>query len=452
MVENYQIDFASEHRVATLRFRNSSLGVALTQVLYDDNQRRGWKPVHVSTLPILLPIGDSVLKFASPITARSLLLQGNNLRHIVFVERNQDAPLSGGDGITIDDGKIHINLSPTTPQRLAVDETGIRSAEQNSYAMVFEDHTSMLQGPEATAPRVWALPDKSGTIAMTDDPVPDPLVVKRIKLPQQSDVGQYYVQSNAQALGVFPYGNVLSFLSPISAEYWDQGLDAWLPYGAEDWRILTDNRGDTSVAVPSSKSLFRLTYQVASYHMSNALLLAFTYPNVNYVGVKLEESADNSVWVTRIAERTLFQPDQTLIFMDNGNHCHEGYVRVTFDSAGVALNISSIMLLTWRPGNQGGVGLHRFLPLSWDSQGALTTFWDLGVPAGGVFKVGGNQVVADRQPSVTVPDPQWPTFEQAGYGFKQLSELENFVAYVNSLRTTLDELRSRLVSHGLISS
>lgn len=202
------------------------------------------------------------------------------------------------------------------------------------------------------------------------------------------------------------YGDMLRWQSPITAEY--HNGTSFVTYSSPpNWKKLTDGKGDTAISIDYTHRKLRLTYDVGSdYHMSSHLIIKrnLSYPIFAGSDVKVtyEESQDNATWTTRIVERTMPFADSLVLATDDGNPLYFRYCRVTIEwvgSSGNVLNLANLQLRNYRPGDQGGTGLHKLLPIDWDEDRAVTMSGD--VTIGGAMKAFGGYKSSSDNPGIS---------------------------------------------------
>lgn len=233
-----------------------------------------------------------------------------------------------------------------------------------------------------------------------------------VKYPKTMQVsGEGGALANAVALPFVEHGDMLRWKAPLTSEYWTG--TAWSSYSTPTWKKLTDGKPDSSISLDYTHRKIRLTYDLVSpYHMSPLLILQQLYSNpVNQYKVTVEESANGSSWTARLSERWVFGVSGTSIMsMDDRGDLYQRYVRITFEwagSSGNVFNLAGLQLITFRNGDQGGTGLHKLLPMTWDENRNLTFSGNLKVIGPDGYNGGGQQAILNLGDSNIAIRAEW---------------------------------------------
>lgn len=343
-LESYRIALGAERNISSLLIEVSSQ-CSISTVWVKSTH---WSPAPcVQHLPAALNQGTHRLDFFSPTRASEIDVLGWNLSSsIVGVLENFPASFQA---------------------RLEALEAGFYEALQHVF-----------QGP----------------IHADDVVVNNMLTPTKLQLPLTMYVqGDSVPMQNAIGLALADKGDVLRWAAPISAQYYSFDALDWLDYSSPpEWRKLTDGKGDSDISIDYTHRRIRLTYDLQnSYYMGAFIQIQQNYPPFG-LKVTLEESDDSNSWTTLIAERTLAPSPVLILSSDGRGYIYRRYVRMTIEALmGVPDTwcLAGLQLITFRPGNQGGTGLHRLLPITWDETGNITARgWLQGVHRSSVGQTG----------------------------------------------------------------
>ncbi len=271
----------------------------------------------------------------------------------------------------------------------------------------------------------------------------------------EGDGSPFLWGSKLLALGLIDRGDLLRWKSPLSAERYNFTAEDWVAYAAPNWKLLTDGKGDTRVALSYDYRKVRLTYDLGvAYSMGAYLVIQRNYSwPVNQVKVTVEDSDNNSAYSSRVAERTLSLFDSVLVRPDDGASLYRRYVRITLEfnnGSSDTVYLAGLQLWTFRAGDQGGAGLHKQLPLDWNEDREVSLVNHLKLPAGKAVWVAGDPILIGRQNGITLPSGP-PYYEYGSEGFSDKAQIDDLYNYVNAIRQAVEDLASRLsTSHGLI--
>lgn len=200
--------------------------------------------------------------------------------------------------------------------------------------------------------------------------------------------------TNYDAIPYAIYGDKLRWKAPYATERWNgSSWVSWNSLLGGSWADLTDGKGETGAVIPNSifnsGGKLRITYDIGLQWSSiSALRLMQEYHQRPYA-ITVEQSNDLSSWMIVINNRSLPENMQNIVFMDDRGEIYQQYVRITFtpNQTGVVTDwaLNGIEGITYRPGNQGGAGLDKLLPLTWDNTGKITVKNFLTVPDNAEF-------------------------------------------------------------------
>lgn len=435
-MEQYTVDLGAERSVVSITIRSS--GGLLTGVLYDSAGRDGWIPEErlTPTLPITLD-GTVVIRFGT-IVARHFLLLGFDLSKIASVEANGSA-----ESVQVTDERITALAAHV--------------GEIDTIVSDFEGRVSDLEqkADEALTTAGSNLSKSGHTVSLIATPEVATLKTTDTLKAAQVLTSFYDGLDKYSALALIERGDMIRFKQPNVSEYYNHEFVSWSAYNSPNWRLLADGRS-SELSFDYAHRKIRLTYDIGEFHMSSLVYIGQSFGNSGEKGIKLtvEDSEELSTWYTKLAERTLPPASQSMVALDADGKSHRRYVRFTIEfliDASQTASLNRLQFLTTRSGNQGG-GTEKNLPFDWNEHRNISLLGSLIIPEGSAIYNNEIQVVGPRLDGVAVPEEyQYAGNHFNGYGFKEATEMDDFVAHVESIRLSVAELRYRLEQHGLIS-
>ena len=159
------------------------------------------------------------------------------------------------------------------------------------------------------------------------------------------------------------HGDELRWKTPYAIERHTGA--AWETYSSPpDFGLAADGRGDTVTTIPNTTTQFRLSYNVDGC-VTPSVLVQQEYPLATF-NVTAEASTNGAAW-SALGSATALGGYQNVLHLSY-DEC-KSKIRLTFTitnhNGGTDFKLVNLMLLSTRPGGQGGQ-LDNLLPISWN--------------------------------------------------------------------------------------